>query len=89
MGDRVKEPKLMICIGKDKNEQPIYKEVKKVIIQHIDKNNVISMNKGKPFWNGQYWMIRALGKLFFISKQDIFFDKRLNYYIFIKNLAVR
>ena len=78
------KPKLMVCIGKDKQGNPIYKEVKKLIVQHTDKNNVVKRQKSKPFYNGQSWLIKAHERLFFIHPDSIFFDKRLNYYILTK-----
>jgi len=60
---------------------PIYKEAKKVIIQHVDGNNTVRMKKVKSEWNGQSWMIKAFDKLFIIHKDSIFWDKHLNFYV--------
>jgi len=76
--------KLMVVVGKNKNDEPIYKEVKKLIVQFIDKNNIVSMKKSKPFWNGQSWFVNAYDRLFVIDKQSIYFDKKLNFYVLIK-----
>lgn len=78
--------KLMVCIGKDKNDNPIYKEVKKLIVQFIDKNNVLKMQKSKPFFNG-HWMIKAHKRLFLIDDKSICFDKNNNFFILITPLS--
>ena len=77
------EQKLMVCIGKDKNNNPIYKRVKTLIVQFIDKNNIIHMEKSKPFFTG-HWMIKAHDRLFLIADKSIFFDKKNNFYVLIK-----
>jgi len=81
----MEKEKLMVQVGKDKHDNPIYKEVKKLNIQYFDKDNVIHTAKSKPFWSGQRWMFKVLGRLFFTEKDDIFVNRKKQFWVLIKN----
>jgi len=80
----MKEKKLMVQVGKDKHDNPICKEVKKLRCQYINKDNVVSVSKKvKPFWNGKSWSFKAFDKLFFIDKDSVFFDTKKQFWVWV------
>jgi len=77
--------KLVVQIGKDKHDNPIYKEVKKLHIQFFDENKILHTAKSRPFWTSRLWMLGVLDKLFVIEKSNIFFNKRKQFWIIVQS----
>ena len=82
---KLSRERLMVQIGKDNEGNPIFKRVKKLIVHHFDMDNVLHKAKAKPFYKEGHWFFNALGKVFFISDDCIFFDEQKRFWVMIKN----
>ena len=74
----------MIKIGIDENQNPIYKEAKKIIIMFLDENNIVSFHKRKPFFTGHVWMVKLKKQSIAIDTEVIYFNKQLIFYVIMK-----